>query len=177
MKNIIILILIASLVVVSLITIGCSKPQSQETAPQEETALPEEVESPEVIELNFAHINPEVAPLCQLHRTWGDMIEEQSGGRVKFTYYFGGSLLKDVGGEMVRGVQAGVADIGYHALNPLYGFELSSFMLLPTLDFKSLSCGTKIYTDLLNKYPELQAEFGGLKWYAPRLMLPFLIHK
>ena len=124
------------------------------------------------IELTFASSIPSVAPLARLHKRWGDMIEQKSGGRVKFVYYFGGSLFKQIGGEMLRGVQSGVVDFGYNPITRKYGFELNSITEVPFMGWKTMSQAAAVYNELLGEFPELRKEFKGVEPYAARPMPP-----
>ena len=124
-----------------------------------------------VIELTWAGVIPPVAPASKLYERWGGMVEEKSGGKVKFTYYHGGSLLKH-GEEMLRGVQTGIADIGYNAITERWGFGLNSITELPFLGWNSMPEGAAVYQELLRKFPELQKEYKGLKYYAHTPMPP-----
>lgn len=121
-------------------------------------------ESPaEPIELKVSSWNPAQLPLAQLiEKQWGKMVEEKSGGRVKLTFYWSGSLVafKDT----YRATQTGVTDIGHWVLGIIPGIHsLNEFTSLPLIGWDSTFTATKVYHEMQKKFPELNAEFKGLK--------------
>jgi len=127
----------------------------------------------ETIELVFSHLVPEMATTAQVAKAWGDKIEEMSGGRVKFTYYWGASLTPP--GETYKGYQTGVADVGFYPPELAYQ-PLSYGMQLPLLGIPSMKAGSEIYAKLLDEFPEMRAEFEGVKVFAPRMAAPTHLH-
>lgn len=66
--------------------------------------------SPKAIELSYATFFPPTHVQAQLAVEWGNEIEKRTGGKVKFTHFPGGALLK--GPEIYDGVIRGIADVG-----------------------------------------------------------------
>jgi len=91
---------------------------------------------------------------------WQSWITEKSGGRLKFISYHGSSLLG--GKDLLTGAAAGTADISSVGPNNLVGVMPLSYniLTLPFLGLKSMPQATKIYQQLYDKYPEIQAEWG-----------------
>jgi TRAP-type C4-dicarboxylate transport system substrate-binding protein len=114
------------------------------------------------IELKVSSWNPAQLPMCQLVEKWGKLVEAKSEGRVKLTFYWSGSLVafKDT----YRATQTGVTDIGHWVLGTIPGIHiLNEFTSLPLIGWDSTFTATKIYHEMQNKFPELNAEFKGLK--------------
>lgn len=62
------------------------------------------------VELRWCTFFPATHPLFPMSERWGAEIEKLTGGKVKFTYFPGGTLLK--GNEIYDGILKGVTDIG-----------------------------------------------------------------
>ena len=62
------------------------------------------------VELRWCTFFPATHPLFPMSEQWGAEIEKLTGGKVKFTYFPGGTLLK--GNEIYDGILKGVTDIG-----------------------------------------------------------------
>jgi TRAP-type C4-dicarboxylate transport system substrate-binding protein len=132
-------------------------------------------ETPEVFELKFASIMPAEAAITQTFVAWGDRIEEETGGRVKITYYLGGSLLTHP--ELLQGVKEGIADIAWYTPSEDAGvWDLAAYFDLAFMGFKSNWQATNIYTELLkDKKWGLWDEFEskGVRPYGPMFPPPF----
>jgi TRAP-type C4-dicarboxylate transport system substrate-binding protein len=114
------------------------------------------------IELKFSTWNPAQLPMCKIVEQWGKMVEEKSGGKVKITFYFSGSLVafKDT----YRAIQTGVTDMGDWVLGTIPGIHiLNEFTSLPLIGWDNTFTATKVYHEMQKKFPELNAEFEGLK--------------
>jgi TRAP-type C4-dicarboxylate transport system substrate-binding protein len=89
---------------------------------------------------------------------WQNWMTEQSGGRLKFVSYHGGSLLG--GRDLMTGAAEGTADITSVGPNNLVVMPLTyNLGTLPFLGFKSMPQATQIYLKLYDKYPEIQDEW------------------
>ena len=64
-----------------------------------------------VIKLKFANFFPPPAKQSKINQDFINALEERSGGRIKVQYFAGGSLLKAP--AIYKGVESGIADIGY----------------------------------------------------------------
>jgi TRAP-type C4-dicarboxylate transport system substrate-binding protein len=114
------------------------------------------------IELKVSDWDPAQLPMCKVVEKWGKMVEEKSGGKVKLTFYWSGSLVafKDT----YRAMETGVTDIGHWVLGTIPGIHiLNEFTSLPLLGWDSTFTATKVYHEMQEKFPELNAEFKGLK--------------
>ena len=94
------------------------------------------------IELIFSHTSPAVSGIGKMAKQWGDIIETKSGGRVKFVYYWAGTLVPIT--EQVKGVKTGTADVAQ--IGPL---SIASYMpvsyavpYLPFMGIPSMTAGT-----------------------------------
>jgi TRAP-type C4-dicarboxylate transport system substrate-binding protein len=128
------------------------------------------------IELIFSHTSPAVSGIGKMAKAWGDMIEQKSGGRVKFVYYWAGTLVPIA--EQVKGIKTGTTDAAQ--LGPL---SIASYMpisysvpYLPFLGFPSMTAGTKIWWELYDKFPAIKNEWADVKLLASRMMPPDQIH-
>lgn len=138
-------------------TSGCS----QKPAATQPTDSPKVSEPAKVIELDFSSTLPAVTSQSKIYKAWGDKIEAETGGKVKFKYYWAYSLLPN-NLEIPKGVADGIADIATfpmdQSLLPLNrGIADLPFMGYPTAD--SL---TKVWQQLYKKYPAFEAEFKAL---------------
>lgn len=128
----------------------------------------------EVIEIVVSNHNPEVVDPSQALNFWGKWVEEQSKGRVKVTVHHSGALLK--ANEVYRGVQEGIADAGYYALDSREGFILNEIIELPFMSWPSQLGTVKIYEELLEKFPEMRSEWRGVKLIGFMMMPGTHIH-
>lgn len=128
------------------------------------------------IELKVTSWMPAQLPFDQLmEQKWGKMVEERSGGAVKLTFYWAGSLVafKDT----YRAIQSGVADIGYWVLGTIPGVHtLNEVTSLPLMGWDNTFTATRVYHEMQKKIPELDAEFKGLKNVFSCAMSPFQMH-
>lgn len=84
-------------------------------------------------------------------------IAEESGGRIKFVYYPGGSLFG--GGEAIDAVKNGSADICWDATSIVTGkFVISEFINLPLNGITCAQMGSKVEQDIIDEIPEAKAE-------------------
>lgn len=113
------------------------------------------------IELTYASPYTETHPYGAADAEWIARIEDQSGGRVEITPYWGGSLVSSR--EGVDELAAGVADMAYIA--PIYarsGYDLNR--LVPGM-FYGYTDPVKVldvYMDLWAEYPQFEAELAGV---------------
>ena len=125
MKNRILLVFLAMVLVVSLAAFGaCAK--------EEETPTVEEEASTEVFEFNFACGVPLTGTYGEFFESFVSDIERITNGRVKITPYFGGTLGKAV--DQLDMLESGTAHIIYHIPPWTPGvFPLSELPALPFL--------------------------------------------
>jgi len=160
----ILFIMLAVVLAISLGLIGCTAPAQQEEE--------EEEEEPEVIELTYACSQPEGHPMSEIDLEWIDRIEEQTDGRVHITSYFGGSLIDPR--QCLIELEKGVADLsdfsaaymkeGYYIDKAIHAFFYG--MVDPDTGGYSWEIGRLAYNDARDKFPEIDAEFSGIKVLA-----------
>lgn len=79
---------------------------------------------------------------------WGNAVEKRTGGKVKFNYYHGGTLLK--GPKIYDGVLKGITDIGMSVL----GYSRGVFPVLEAVDlplgYQSGMQATMVINDYIN---------------------------
>jgi len=112
------------------------------------------------IELKFASNVSDVAAIStDFVKRWGSEVEKATGGRVKVTYYFNQSLLKQ--GDMYDGVAKGIADVcwGLGSWFP-NRFPLSTITELPS-PLTTAAAGSKVIWELYDKY--LKNEYKDVK--------------
>jgi TRAP-type C4-dicarboxylate transport system substrate-binding protein len=144
-------------------------------APVGFTLSPAFAKAPKVIELSFSHTIPPVVPIAKVYQAWAGRLAEMSGGRVKINFYWSESLLKAA--EFYRGVQTGQTDMTYYALGLDYGLmPLNMFAKLGLLGYPSKEVGTKIYHQIYDKFPEIRAEYKGVKMLSARMGPPYQLH-
>ena len=131
--------------------------------------------APKVIELSFSHTIPPVVPIAKIYEKWGGMLAERSGGRVKINFYWSQSLLK--ASELYRGVQTGQTDITYYVVGLDWGLmPLNMFTKLGFMGYPSYKAGTEIYHKIYDKFPEIRAEFKGVKMLSSRMAPAYYLH-
>jgi TRAP-type C4-dicarboxylate transport system substrate-binding protein len=131
----------------------------------------------EPIELSVSTWGPPDLPISKVNKEWADMIEEQSGHRVKFTFYWDQSLVK--AGDTWKAIQTGIADIGYFVIG--FGEDptlhvLNGFTGLPFIGWQNMQMATDIYHKIFLEFPELEMEFKGTKLLWSCSMPPNQIH-
>jgi TRAP-type transport system periplasmic protein len=92
---------------------------------------------------------------------WAKEVERVTNGRVKVTPYPNQTLVKDT--DTWEGIKSGIADVTY--LNSAYfagQFDLSDVSTLPYV-MPSGEVGSKAIWNLVQKYPEIQAQFKDVK--------------
>lgn len=159
---------ILTVLAVGLILGGCSKSGGQGT---------EKPAAAQVIELKYNDFNPQGMGIALLAEKAAKMVEERTNGKVKIVPYFSQTLLKYP--ETFKGVSTGVADISFYLVGGSPGVHhVNEFYNLPFIGYKSMDDAARVYTELLKKFPEFQAENEklGVRWLSVRPMLPFHIH-
>jgi TRAP-type C4-dicarboxylate transport system substrate-binding protein len=102
----------------------------------------------ETVTLKYANFFPPTHIQSKLAESWAAEVEKQTEGRVKITYYPGGSLLK--GKQIYDGVVDGIADVGFTVLAYTRGrFPVSGALDLP-FGYPSGTVATAVANDLYN---------------------------
>jgi TRAP-type C4-dicarboxylate transport system substrate-binding protein len=127
------------------------------------------------IELKFSIHTPPPAVPSQIVGLWAKEVEEKTSGKVKVTIYHAGSLvpIKDV----FPSTQKGICDIAFVGLQiDASRYPLSLITGLGVMNWPSGMAPTKIWTDLQEKFPEMKAEFDGVKVLWHYITMPMTLH-
>ncbi len=104
-----------------------------------------------VIKLSYSTVFPPTHVHAKLGQAWVDEIEKRTDGRVKISFYPGGSLLK--GDKVYSGVEVGIADIGMSVFVYNRGmFPAMEVVDLP-LGFTSGKMGTTVINEIYKEFP------------------------
>jgi TRAP-type C4-dicarboxylate transport system substrate-binding protein len=129
------------------------------------------------MEIIFAASLPANAPAAQVVVKFGERVEQRSGNRVKFVYYWANTLLPSA--EIVKGLRSGVCDMstiwsGTQDYLPL----TYNIMYMPFMGYPSMKEGAAIYSQLYAKFPAFSQEFvaAGLKRLSSRLWPAVQLH-
>jgi TRAP-type C4-dicarboxylate transport system substrate-binding protein len=114
-------------------------------------------------EFNLKYASPytETHPYGAADAEWIARIEEQSGGRVEITPYWGGALITSR--EGVDELAAGVADASYIA--PIYarsGYDMNRLVPGMFYGYTDPKQVLEVYMDLWDEYPVFEEELGGV---------------
>ncbi|MBW2170044.1 MAG: TRAP transporter substrate-binding protein, partial [Deltaproteobacteria bacterium] len=102
------------------------------------------------IELSYSNFFPPTHIQAKLGDSWAKEIEKRTKGKVKITYYPGGSLLK--GPKIYDGVLKGISDIGMSVFAYSRGvFPSMEAMDLP-MGYPNGKAATAIINDFYNKF-------------------------
>ncbi len=118
--------------------------------------------SDEVYELSFSMHDGSQTVKYQMTEEWAKKLEEKSNGRLHITIYPGGALAGQK--EVVEAVETGAADFGMVYTSSYDSvFALTNGICLPMIGVGTAQQATYILWDMYNDYPEMQAEFDGIK--------------
>ena len=123
------------------------------------------------IELRYANLFPPVHIHSKVFEAWGKEIEKRTGGKVKFTYYHGGTLLK--GAKIYDGVLTGIADVGLS----VFGYSRGVFPAIQAIDLPLAYPSGKVATRVINDFAKrfkpdelTKAKFLYLHAHGPGLL-------
>ena len=124
-----------------------------------------------VINLKIANFFPPPSKQSKLLQEFGEELEQRSGGRIKVQYFAGGSLI--TAPNMFKGVESGIADIGYsHVYYTPGRMPVSEAVGLP-LGMPSGWVGAHVGQDFYEKFQP--KEFGGVKVLALHANAPSMV--
>jgi TRAP-type C4-dicarboxylate transport system substrate-binding protein len=127
------------------------------------------------MELKVATWNPPHIAPSVIVKKWAKAVEERSGGKVKFVFYWASSLAKLP--DTFRATQTGLADVGMWVYGAVSGLTpLNEYISLPFMGFKDSPTVLKVYTEMRKRMPVLDAEFKGLVNLYSYPMPPYQIH-
>lgn len=125
----------------------------------------------EVIKLKIANFFPPPAKQSKILDQFGKELEWRSGGRIKVQYFAGRSLLKAP--AMYKGIEAGIADIGYaHVYYTPGRMPVSEGAGLP-IGLPSAYVGAHVAFDFYNKFKP--KEWNKVKLLAIHLNAPSML--
>lgn len=144
------------------LTLGC--------APTKEIVQP--TTRPKKIELKIANFFPPPAKQSKILDEFCKTLEERSDGRIKVRYYTGGSLLR--GPAMYKGIESGIADIGYsHVYYTPGRMPVTEAVGLP-LGYPSAWVGSKVANDFYNEFKPKEWNNVKVLWFdavGPSLLI------
>ena len=100
-------------------------------------------------------------------------IEEETNGQVKFEFFAGGTLTSRK--ESLTELKMGVVNMGYVNTDYAPGFQVLKTQRSFYYGAPDVETARKIYMQVLNKYPQLESEFEGVKIMG-RVTMPQPIH-
>lgn len=116
----------------------------------------------EVIKLKFGHNVPPASVRYGAYEEWIKEVEKRTKGRVKITMYGGGSLVKTR--DILQGLSTGITDFGaFQPSMDASAYPLNLVMDLPFMGFPSLEVATRIWMEIIDRFPEVRAEFRDVK--------------
>ena len=141
---------------------------AKEAAPVKEASPAKEAApAKEVIQLTYAALYPEQNFYSKAGRSWADKIEKETGGRVKFKFFYAGSLYTPP--NWFQEIKKGTADIGEGlAAYVPQGFELHRALNQQMYDVGDWKTSIRIYNELATAFPQLPAEMADVKVLAVR---------
>jgi TRAP-type C4-dicarboxylate transport system substrate-binding protein len=102
------------------------------------------------IQISYANLFPPTHLHSKVIEAWAKEIEERTGGKVKFTFYHGGALLK--GAKIYDGVLTGIADVG----QSVFGYSRGVFPAIQAIDlplaYPSGTVATRVINDFAKKF-------------------------
>ena len=116
-------------------------------------------------EFTFSMHDPETAGTSKFIRAWGTIVEEASGGRIKFNFFFGGSLASVM--DSLDAVQNGTIDLSWNspAVFPSR-FLANSVSILPLIGFPANADGGQILWEMYEENEDFRSEWNGYKVIA-----------
>jgi TRAP-type C4-dicarboxylate transport system substrate-binding protein len=109
------------------------------------------------IELKVATWNPPQIDPSKTAVEWAKLVEERSGGKVKFVFYWASSLCQMQ--DTFRATQTGLADVGMWVIGNVAGITpLNEYISLPFLGFKDSPTVLKVFREMRKTRPELDAD-------------------
>jgi TRAP-type C4-dicarboxylate transport system substrate-binding protein len=126
----------------------------------------------QVFNFKFAHIFPPTAKHSLICEAFIKELEERSGGRIKTTYFGGGSLLKPSG--MYNGIEMGIADMGFAHIEYTPGrFPVTEACDLP-LGYPSGWVSNMVVNDFYSKFKPKEWDKVKVLWMhasTPNVMI------
>jgi len=118
-----------------------------------------------VYEFNFSMHDPEPAGTSKFIKAWADIVEEASGGRIKFKFFFSGSLASVM--DSLDAVQNGTVDLAWNspAVFPSR-FLANCVSMLPLVGLPANADGGQILWEMYLENEDIRNEWRGFKVIA-----------
>lgn len=104
-----------------------------------------------------------------IYQPWFNMIEQRTGGKVKFECHYNGELVSVM--DAYDSVAKGTVDIAVILPSTLAQFPLDEIVASPAFDTMAWR-PSRVYNELYQKYPEFQAEYSQVKLLLLYCMSP-----
>jgi TRAP-type transport system periplasmic protein len=156
-KTLVFLTFLMGVMLIFVLSVGaCTKSTDTKTSTASSTKP-----AGEVIKLTMGTSNAPSTPQEQLNQKWIEKIEKETNGKVEITLYAGGTLIDMFAGwdQLLSGV-ANIAEVS--ASVPGAPFPIANATTSFTYG-ASIDETRKIYQELVNKFPELAAEYSKVK--------------
>jgi TRAP-type transport system periplasmic protein len=143
--------------------------------PSAATSSPSSSSGQTIIKMRFADsLSSMNNPLSKLNQEWMKKLESGSGGRIKFSYYSGGTLIDQM--QAYDELRSGVADITT-VTTPITGapFIITSSIASFTYGV-DLVGARQVFSQLQEKFPEMQKESSAVKWLYGQGRPPNWVH-
>ncbi|MFC1820128.1 TRAP transporter substrate-binding protein [Thermodesulfobacteriota bacterium] len=108
------------------------------------------ISSAQSIEISYANFFPPTHVQSQLPESWCKELEKRTNGKVKTTYYPGGTLLAPA--KMFSGILDGIADVGTSVIGYTPGFFPAMQAIDLPMGYPSAHVATKVINDFYNKF-------------------------
>jgi len=122
---------------------------------------PQQAAPGEVINLVFATHDPEAnSMVVGIYKPWFAMIEQKTGGKVKFEMHYNGELagVPDEYPSLIKGV----FDMTTVMIHATPDFEMEQIVTSPLYDTVAWR-PSRVLNELYNKYPEMQKQYSKIK--------------
>ena len=105
---------------------------------------------------------------------WTEEIKKATGGKVQIDIYPSATLVDKK--ALLEGVKRGRADMAWGCTLYWRGrFHLSEVLALPLLGFETGESASRTYWRLYEEFPEVQAEYAGLKMLFTNYIGPYIL--
>jgi len=125
---------------------------------------------PKVITLKFANFFPPVGKQTLIGKEFIEEIEKRTHGRVKITYYPGGTLL--TAPAMIDGIIKGIADIGYTNVDYSPGRFPVTEVCVVALGYPSAWVGSQCMNDFYQRFKPKEWDVVHPLWFNSCKPLP-----
>lgn len=174
MKKQLVIALLSILLIVVIVLAGCGPKTTTVTTSTTTTTTATTTKVLKPVEIIWADTTPAQAPKSRYIQEVAKEITDATGGLVTFTFYWSNSLMPQ--GELFKGIQEGVADICYFPLDINIAPLSWGMCGLPFMGVPNMEKGTQIWWDLYDEFPQVRAEWEGVKIMSSSMMPPQQLH-